>query len=101
MTSPASEEPVSIGSREELPKLVQEQFDVTGKASIVSHFAGKRLTFVFKNTDLKDASEYVIKEVSINGKLVSFEEVGQRQVKIARKELTKLSDNSVIEVILA
>ena len=48
------------------PKLVKEQFDQEGKASIEIDFAGKRFEVIYRNPNKKDFGEYVVKNITLN-----------------------------------
>ncbi len=50
------------------PKLLQSQFDSSGKASISLNFAGKKLLIEYINTNRLDYADYTIKRVLINEK---------------------------------
>ena len=50
------------------PKLVAGQFDDKGEATILLPFRGKTLEVTYKNPDRKDAGDYVIRSVSVDGK---------------------------------
>ena len=52
------------------PKLVKEQFDEEGKASIEIDFAGKKFEVVYRNPDKKDFGEYAVKNVTVNDEKV-------------------------------
>jgi len=54
------------------PKLVAEQFDKKGRASIETHFADKHLRVTYTNTRKLDFGEYAIDEVTINGKPIEL-----------------------------
>ena len=83
------------------PQLVAEQFDPTGAASIETHFAGKRLTFKYSNPAHKDAGNYAVTAVCINGKPVDFEKLAPAKVKIGQETLGKIKTNSTLQVDLA
>lgn len=55
------------------PKLVQSQFDAEGNAQVVTLFAGRKLTVVYRNPSRLDYGDYRIKEIKIDGKIVPFE----------------------------
>lgn len=50
------------------PKLLAEQFDESGTASISLPFAGKTLTIVYRNPQRKEAGDYQIISADCNGK---------------------------------
>ena len=49
------------------PKLVAEQFDEQGNASVKLHFAGKQLEICYENPSKKDFGEYAIASVKVDG----------------------------------
>ena len=49
------------------PKLMKEQFDSGGKASIEINFANKKLKIIYINSKLRKVDEYSIKSVKVNG----------------------------------
>ncbi|MDE2028820.1 MAG: cellobiose phosphorylase, partial [Candidatus Omnitrophica bacterium] len=54
------------------PRLVKEEFDKKGTASVTCQFAGKRLTVEYHNPQRLDAGRYAIKQISINGQPAAF-----------------------------
>lgn len=82
------------------PKLVREEFDSEGKASVACQFAGGRLTVEFYNPAGLDHAEYRIKEVLANGRAVIFKSLSPQQIKIPRPSLGK-SSNIHFKVILS
>lgn len=49
------------------PKLVAEQFDEQGNASVKLNFAGKQLEICYENPSKKDFGEYAIASVKVDG----------------------------------
>ena len=73
------------------PKLVKQQFDAAGDASVETLFAGKRLQVVYHNPTRLDYGAYQITTVQINGEDVPF--VRQScAVILDRETLIALSD---------
>jgi cellobiose phosphorylase len=54
------------------PKLVQKQFDFTGKASITTKFCGKKLEITYKNILRKNFGEYRIISAYLDGTPIEF-----------------------------
>jgi cellobiose phosphorylase len=54
------------------PKLMAEQFDDAGNASIRSHLAGQELEIRYKNLDRLDIGEYRVGRILIDGKDIAF-----------------------------
>ena len=50
------------------PKLLAEQFDSQGKASIQIAFANKTLEVIFENTDRKDYGDYTLTSAVCEGR---------------------------------
>ncbi|MGD1992053.1 MAG: cellobiose phosphorylase [Anaerolineae bacterium] len=55
------------------PRLVREQFDVNGRATLSTLFAGRRIEIVYHNPEALPYGEYVIREIRINGEAASFD----------------------------
>lgn len=53
------------------PKLLREQFDEKGEASICLGFGGKRFEVTYRNPQNKDFGEYSIATVVVNGQRIS------------------------------
>ncbi|MDQ0191905.1 GH36-type glycosyl hydrolase domain-containing protein [Paenibacillus wynnii] len=71
------------------PKLVEQQFDAEGKASIKTIFADRELEVLYKNTEGSGYGEYQISSVLINGVQVTLQRVSEG-VLIPRAELISL-----------
>ncbi len=56
------------------PKLLKEQFDAQGQASVEHIFRGKKLCITYDNPEKKEYGEYHIREVLFNGEKVSGSE---------------------------
>ncbi|WP_339316467.1 cellobiose phosphorylase [Paenibacillus sp. FSL R10-2734] len=84
------------------PKLVKEQFDSEGKASIKTIFADRELEVVYKATGSFNYGEYQIHSITLNGSEVTLQ-CGSESAIIPREELLALQTEKrhVIEVILA
>ncbi|WP_410512124.1 cellobiose phosphorylase [Paenibacillus sp. BR2-3] len=84
------------------PKLVREQFDAEGNASIKTIFADRELKVLYKNGERSNYGEYQISSVIMNGSPVTLQR-GSEGVIIPRAELTSLQAGNchVIEVELA
>ncbi|MDO8580290.1 MAG: cellobiose phosphorylase [Candidatus Omnitrophota bacterium] len=83
------------------PKLVKEQFDRRGQASVSCTFAGKRIQVVYENPQRLDFDEYRIKEARLNHEMLAVERLNQgRAVKISRKLLETLPRNCQIQIML-
>lgn len=83
------------------PKLVKEQFDSEGKASIKTIFADREFEVVYKATGSLNYGEYQIDSFSLNGSEVTLQR-GSGSVIIPREELLVLEPAKlhVIEVTL-
>lgn len=55
------------------PKLLREQFNGEGKASITTEFAGTRLKITYHNKSGLDWGEYGVKKIEMNDESVDFE----------------------------
>jgi cellobiose phosphorylase len=74
------------------PRLVPEQFDAAGQASVLTLFAGKMLRIVYHNPARLDYGEYKIKTININGDNISFKCQNQAAI-IPRKTIMALPNN--------
>lgn len=83
------------------PKLVKEQFDSEGKASIKTIFADREFEVVYKATESFNYGEYQIHSVTLNGSEVTLQR-GSGSAIIPREELLALQTENlhVIEVTL-
>ena len=80
------------------PALVKEQFDKDNEAIITLPFRNKLFKVVLKNPEMKDALEYTVGKVTLDGKEI---EVDQTAVKIPAAVLDELSNEEhTIEVVL-
>lgn len=78
------------------PKLLAEQFDSEGKASVKCKFAGRSITVTYINKDKREYGSYSIKKVSINGKEYS----NMKNSAISRKEILSLDENADNEILV-
>ncbi|MGD8997913.1 MAG: cellobiose phosphorylase, partial [Anaerolineae bacterium] len=67
------------------PKLVREQFDMDGRATLSTLFAGRRLDVVYANPDRLDWGAYRVATVRLNGKMMPCE--GGEEVGIVPREV--------------
>ncbi|WP_018247643.1 GH36-type glycosyl hydrolase domain-containing protein [Orenia marismortui] len=79
------------------PKLLKEQFDNEGNASIYTIFANRPLNVTYNNKDGIEFGEYSIKKVIINGKEVDFE-VKDGYTVIKRDVVDQLSADNTHQV---
>ena len=79
------------------PKLVAEQFDAKGEASVTCHFAGKIITVIYVNKDKRDYGQYAIKTVSLNGKSLPAKDV-ERVIKRSIIEKGSVQQQIVVEL---
>ncbi|MGG3284106.1 GH36-type glycosyl hydrolase domain-containing protein [Paenibacillus solani] len=54
------------------PKLVEQQFDVNGEASVETLFADKKLRIIYRNASKLDYGQYRVQEVKLNGEIISY-----------------------------
>ena len=73
------------------PKLVKEQFDEKGEASVELIFAGSKLKVTYVNEQKKDFGEYKVAKASLDGNDVA---IADNKVVIEREVIEKLSDES-------
>lgn len=83
------------------PKLVKEQFDAQGEASVETLFAGRMLHVVYRNAGLLDYGQYRIGSVNVNGQSTQFETAGSGGL-IQRSVLDSLPNEGTqrIEIVL-
>lgn len=72
------------------PKLLAEQFDEDGIASLAVTFAGKQLVIVYENKGHKDFGSYTVVSADCDGKELTI--VEDSHALISRKQLETLSD---------
>ena len=72
------------------PKLLACQFDTDGTAFVVTSFAGKRFTIVYRNRSYKDFGSYIIGSAACDGRELA---VGEESfLLIPRRDLTALPE---------
>ena len=76
------------------PKLVREQFDASGKASVSTLFADRRLNIVYHNPTHLDYGQYEINEISIDGRPVQLQRPGNATI-LPREVINALTDSMV------
>ena len=79
------------------PKLVLDQFDQHGIASIHSHFAGRQLVVELHNVGKLQVDQYKISNVRIDDAQVSFDPKG-RGAKILREVIEDLSPDEAHKI---
>ncbi|MBF0533119.1 MAG: cellobiose phosphorylase, partial [Candidatus Omnitrophica bacterium] len=67
------------------PKLVKEQFDNQGRASVSCFFAWMRLRVFYDNPQHLDAGQYKINQVELNGTAIPFERLANGSILIKRE----------------
>jgi len=80
------------------PQLVQEQFSSDGRAAVTSSFAGVRIRVVFCNTQRRDAGEYRIGTVRLNGQDVDVSAVPGGGVCLTREQIVSAGPEAEILV---
>lgn len=81
------------------PKLLAEQFDEEGNASISIVFADKLLTVIYENKNMEEIGDYEIDEIYIDNKVYP---VSAEIARISREDILKLEDKEHrIRVILS
>ena len=73
------------------PKLVKEQFDAKGRASIELIFAGKKIKVCYENKNQKDFGEYKIVEAFLDGTCIEYT---SSKVAISKEAVETLSADS-------
>jgi cellobiose phosphorylase len=76
------------------PKLMQEQFDDEGQASVSTLFAGRKLRVIYHNPDRLPWEAYTISGLRLDGETVSYERQG-RSVILPRSTLEALGADEV------
>ncbi|MNP34588.1 hypothetical protein D3C76_1278830 [compost metagenome] len=76
------------------PKLMKPQFDVDGKASVETLFAGRMLRIVYCNPQGADYGAYRIQSVTLNGESLPFVVSGEGCL-IQRSAIEKLSEDGL------
>ncbi|MBI5566073.1 MAG: cellobiose phosphorylase [Chloroflexi bacterium] len=91
----------TLGDLSLSPRLVPAQFDVAGRASVSTLFAGQRLEVVYHNPGGLNFDQYDIATIELNGASIPFERDGDTAV-IARSTIETLdaAQAHTLEVIL-
>lgn len=76
------------------PKLVKEQFDGQGDASVETLFADRMLRVAYRNAGLLDYGQYRIGTIAVNGQPVQFEAFGTGAI-IQRSVLDSLPKEGI------
>ena len=76
------------------PRLLREQFDEKGEASISLGFGGKRFEVTYRNPENKDFGQYKISGVTVNGQPASCQ--GHEILSI--EQIAALDDRRVQEI---
>lgn len=79
------------------PKLVAEQFDAEGQASVLTRFADRRIQVIFHNTEKLNYGDYRIVRVTIDGDELLLENPAE-SVRIARQRIAALAPDQVHEI---
>lgn len=74
------------------PKLLAEQFDSEGNASVAVSFAGQALMIVYENPHGKDFGDYIIASASCDGQKLEISE--DAFIVLPRNMLTSLPDET-------
>jgi cellobiose phosphorylase len=76
------------------PKLMPEQFDAGGRASVLTRFAGRRLQVTYHNPDRLPWDRYTLASIRLNGQEVAHARQG-RGALLPRSALTALAAEEV------
>jgi len=84
------------------PKLMPEQFDADGRASVQNLFAGRKLEIAYHNPDRLPWGRYTIAWIRLNGERVAYESQGRAAI-LPRNAIMALTTEGVhtLEVFLA
>ncbi len=91
----------SLGDLVLHPRLLKEQFDHRGEASIHTIFASRKLHIRYLNPLHKAHEESVISELKINGKRVEFESTEAKGALIKRDQITSLSPEGIHSILVS
>lgn len=80
------------------PKLVKEQFGDLSKVQVSCPFADRKLTVIYENPKKLEYGQYSIKDVSLNGTTIIFEQLSLSEVKIKRQYLLNANANLITVV---
>lgn len=76
------------------PKLLAQQFDAENKASLQLQFGGNQWKVVYTNDDRKECGTYGIKEVFLDGKQLSKQQLEETGASVA---ITMFRENEIAE----
>jgi cellobiose phosphorylase len=84
------------------PKLMPEQFDADGRASVLTLFAGRKLRVTYHNPDGLPWGAYTVVSIRLGGEEAIFERHGRSAV-LPQSTLTALASDEVhtLDVFLA
>ncbi len=88
-----------LGDLEISPKLVRDQFDRRGVASLRTIFAKRRIEITYHNSDQLDFGKYQIEAIKIDGNPVSFDRTGTGAV-LARQVIQELSPDQIHSIVV-
>ncbi|NIV31521.1 MAG: cellobiose phosphorylase, partial [Anaerolineae bacterium] len=77
------------------PKLVAEQFDANGRASVLTLFAGRKLRVTYHNPVRLPWGAYAVDAIQLNGEPASYERQGQTAAMLPRSAMTDLAADRV------
>lgn len=83
------------------PKLLKEEFDAKGEVKVGFQFAGKQVMLIYQNTAVKDAGDYAVAAVFVNGKEVAFERRAKAEALVSRSLISSSNAPVVIKLILS
>jgi cellobiose phosphorylase len=89
----------SLGDLVLQPKLMSEQFNETGEASVSTVFADKRIKVVYRNTSKADYKKYGIGSIKINGSETAVK-IEKDKAIIARSLIEDLNGNETHEILV-
>jgi cellobiose phosphorylase len=89
----------SLGDLVLQPKLMSEQFNETGEASVSTVFADKRIKVVYRNTSKADYKNYGIGSVKINGSKTAVK-IEKDKAVIGRALIEALNGNEIHEILV-
>lgn len=72
------------------PKLLSEQFDNNGIASVNTYLYSKRVQIIYENLFKLNFNEYSIANIHLNGTNIEFEPIKGRFAKLKKKDLNSL-----------
>jgi cellobiose phosphorylase len=78
------------------PKLLREQFDAAGQASVRTRFADRQIRVIYENQDRLDYGECQIGRVCLAGQDLPI--VPAEQIRITRKLIARLDSEAIHEI---